>query len=301
MSSPRHGGDGGSSLAAGRDPYIRLKQLGQGSFGRVLLVRDSRDGQLYVLKEVRHQRERGDWGDSADLRFIRTASLTSPHSHSPLSQVDLQQFGAKGKKEALKEVAFLSQLSHPCIIQYKEFYEKAGGGGGGGGPNQQANANGAPMDAKFDSGNKPMMFIVMEHANGGDLDAKIKAQRKMGVPFTERQVVDYLVQILLAMKHIHDRKILHRDIKSENIFLTSDPAHPGTPMCKLGDFGISKHLSSTMAQAQTRIGTPYYLSPEICMNKPYNQKSDVSRRRRGEGRTKWYEQAGLCCELPTHF
>jgi NIMA (never in mitosis gene a)-related kinase len=67
---------------------------------------------------------------------------------------------------------------------------------------------------------------------------------------------------------------VRRDVKSENIFLSIQT--PGAPArLLLGDFGISKHLASTMAQAQTRIGTPYYLSPEICMNKPYNQKSDI--------------------------
>ena len=49
--------------------------------------------------------------------------------------------------------------------------------------------------------------------------------------------------------------------------------HNGT--CKIGDFGISKNLSHTLAQARTRIGTPYYLSPEICMNKPYDSKNDM--------------------------
>jgi len=43
----------------------------------------------------------------------------------------------------------------------------------------------------------------------------------------------------------------------------------------VGDFGISKSMAHTMANAITRIGTPYYLSPEICMNKPYNAKSDM--------------------------
>ena len=73
----------------------------------------------------------------------------------------------------------------------------------------------------------------------------------------------------LALKHMHDRKIIHRDIKSENIFLNRDNT------VKVGDFGISKSLASTLAQARTRIGTPYYLSPEICMDKPYNAKSDM--------------------------
>lgn len=76
-------------------------------------------------------------------------------------------------------------------------------------------------------------------------------------------------QICLALKHMHDRKILHRDIKSQNIFLTIQNT------IKLGDFGIARLLDHTMQKAMTQIGTPYYLSPEICHGRPYDAKSDV--------------------------
>ena len=84
--------------------------------------------------------------------------------------------------------------------------------------------------------------------------------------FTENQVLDWFVQLSLALKHVHDRKILHRDIKSQNVFLTK------SGIVKLGDFGIARVLNSTVELARTCIGTPYYLSPEICENKPYNNK-----------------------------
>lgn len=77
------------------------------------------------------------------------------------------------------------------------------------------------------------------------------------------------VQLCLALKHVHDRKILHRDLKSQNIFLMKNG------MIKLGDFGIARVLKHTTEMARTAIGTPYYLSPEICENQPYNNKSDI--------------------------
>ncbi|XP_044054578.1 serine/threonine-protein kinase Nek1 isoform X2 [Siniperca chuatsi] len=107
----------------------------------------------------------------------------------------------------------------------------------------------------------------MDYCEGGDLFKKINSQK--GVLFSEEQILDWFVQICLALKHVHDRKILHRDIKSQNIFLTKD----GT--VQLGDFGIARVLNSTVELARTCIGTPYYLSPEICENKPYNNKSDI--------------------------
>lgn len=71
------------------------------------------------------------------------------------------------------------------------------------------------------------------------------------------------------MKHVHDRKILHRDLKSQNIFLTK------SNFVKLGDFGIARVLSHTKDIAKTVVGTPYYLSPEIIENRPYSFSSDI--------------------------
>ena len=121
----------------------------------------------------------------------------------------------------------------------------------------------------------------MDYADGGDMYYKIAQQKKLGKPFpyvfiyiyiftySEELVLDWFVQIALALKHVHDRKILHRDLKTQNIFLTSKQE------IKIGDFGISRVLQHTYDCAKTAIGTPYYLSPEICQERPYNQKSDI--------------------------
>jgi NIMA (never in mitosis gene a)-related kinase len=77
------------------------------------------------------------------------------------------------------------------------------------------------------------------------------------------------VQICFAVKYLHDKKILHRDLKLSNIFISSNGD------IKLGDFGIAKVLSNTDEFTKTIVGTPYYLSPEICQKKPYNYKSDI--------------------------
>lgn len=87
--------------------------------------------------------------------------------------------------------------------------------------------------------------------------------------FPEELVLSWFTQICLALKHCHDRKILHRDLKSQNIFLTK------RNIVKLGDFGIARVLSNTKSIAKTVVGTPYYLSPEIIESSPYSFKSDV--------------------------
>ena len=79
----------------------------------------------------------------------------------------------------------------------------------------------------------------------------------------------FQIQICFALKHIHDKKIIDRDLKSQNIFLTKKG------LVKLGDFGVAKNLQNIWKKASTLIGTPYYLSPEIVMSKPYSFKSDI--------------------------
>ncbi|XP_032711360.1 serine/threonine-protein kinase Nek1 isoform X4 [Lontra canadensis] len=185
------------------EKYARLQKIGEGSFGKAILVKSTEDGKQYVIKEI-----------------------------------NISRMSNKEREESRREVAVLANMKHPNIVQYRESFEENGS-----------------------------LYIVMDYCEGGDLFKRINAQK--GILFQEDQILDWFVQICLALKHVHDRKILHRDIKSQNIFLTKD----GT--VQLGDFGIARVLNSTVELARTCIGTPYYLSPEICENKPYNNKSDI--------------------------
>jgi NIMA (never in mitosis gene a)-related kinase 1/4/5 len=125
-------------------------------------------------------------------------------------------------------VQLLKALKHPNIVSYRE---------------------------SFLTGSS--LCIVMDYCSEGDLHAILK--RRRGVALPEDTILDWFVQICLAIKHVHDRKILHRDIKMQNIFVAS------TGLLKLGDFGVSKVLNSTQALAATRVGTPYYLSPGMVL------------------------------------
>ncbi len=109
----------------------------------------------------------------------------------------------------------------------------------------------------------------MEYADGGDLQQLLNRHKDNGTFMDEDEALGYFVQICLGLKHIHDKSIVHRDIKSPNVFLTKDG------LVKLGDFGVAKTLDHTAAMAQTQIGTPYYLSPEIVAGEQYNRKTDV--------------------------
>ena len=110
--------------------------------------------------------------------------------------------------------------------------------------------------------------ILMEYCDGGDLYQYLEKNRKKKIKLKEKIIWQIFIQMLIGLNSIHKKKILHRDIKSQNIFLTKNLD------IKIGDLGVSKKLIQTNF-AKTFIGTPYYLSPEICMEKPYNDKSDV--------------------------
>ena len=97
------------------------------------------------------------------------------------------------------------------------------------------------------------LCIVTEYCEGGDLDQRLKELKKKNIKMEEDQVVEWLIQILIAVQYMHKSRILHRDLKARNIFLKSNKV-------KIGDFGISRILVGTMDVATTFTGTPYVQS-----------------------------------------
>ena len=114
------------------------------------------------------------------------------------------------------------------------------------------------------------MNIVMEYCDGGDLNDFIKDKKDKGKLIEEELIWKIFIKITIGLADIHKINILHRDLKTLNVFLKKS--------CdidiKIGDLGVAKIISKNTL-AKTIIGTPYYLSPEICEEKPYNDKSDV--------------------------
>ncbi len=141
--------------------------------------------------------------------------------------------------EAKNEALILSKLKHKYIVKYYDSFQ--------------------------DNNN---LNIVMEYCEYGDLDSYIKNLKKNNKHLSENQIWKFFIEICTGLSYMHNKKILHRDMKSSNIFLTKNLD------IKIGDLGVAKALKNTL-HAHTFIGTPYYLSPEICEEKPYNEKSDV--------------------------
>ena len=164
-----------------------------------------------------------------------------------IKQINLTGMSAKEIKEAEHEVSVLQTLSggNSFIIGYHEAFTET-----------------------------KKLHIVLDYADGGDLSDYIAKTKRNKNIISEKLVLKWFIQLCSALKYIHGRKILHRDLKTQNIFLASIPNEKHYSI-KLGDFGIAKVLQSTSECANTIIGTPYYLSPELCEDRPYNEKSDV--------------------------
>jgi len=154
---------------------------------------------------------------------------------------ELTCLSAKERGKALQEVTLLRHLAHPHIVEYYD--------------------NFCADDT---------LVIIMQYCEGGDLSSYIKDMATQKMRIREAQIMTYLVQVLQALQYIHQERILHRDLKSSNLFLMERKS-----VIKLGDFGISRVLEDSVAVAHSVVGTPYYMSPEVCESKPYTYKSDV--------------------------
>lgn len=167
--------------------------------------------------------------------------LSSPDERRVVvKQVSIFDMAEAEREQAKQEVILLSCLKHPSIVEYYDSFIQDG-----------------------------HLHIVMEYCQGGDLASAMKEARRRKMYFSEAQVLDWIAQLCLAVQYMHSRLVLHRDLKSQNVFLTADNT------VRLGDFGIARVLEHTFECAKTVVGTPYYMSPEVCENKAYDAKSDL--------------------------
>ncbi|PRP87594.1 NimA-related protein kinase 2 [Planoprotostelium fungivorum] len=153
-----------------------------------------------------------------------------------LKEVQIRYMSQAEREEAVNEVRILASVRHFSVIRYCEsFFE----------------------DDK--------LCIITKFAENGDLHSLLKKRGSALLP--ESTVWSYFIQICIGLEAIHSHRILHRDLKTQNIFLGKDN------IVQIGDLGVAKLLKAGMTK--TQVGTPYYISPEIWKRQPYDAKSDV--------------------------
>ena len=156
-----------------------------------------------------------------------------------LKQISLIGLTQEQKADVKLEAQVLSKIKSKYVVQYYDSFEEDG-----------------------------KLNIIMEYCDSGDLNDFLEKHKQTKHLLSENLVWKIFIKITLGLADIHKLNILHRDLKSLNIFLKKDED------IRVGDLGVAKILNQTYF-AKTFIGTPYYLSPEICEDKKYNDKSDV--------------------------
>ncbi|XP_048955897.1 serine/threonine-protein kinase Nek11 isoform X11 [Canis lupus dingo] len=214
--------------------YVLQQKLGSGSFGTVYLVSD---------KKAKQGEELELWKKAYILLCMEVCfhNLVGEERErrKVLKKISVGELNPNETVQANVEAQLLSKLDHPAIVKfYTSFVEQDN------------------------------FCIITEYCEGRDLDCKIQEYKKAGKTFPESQIIEWFIQLLLGVDYIHERKILHRDLKSKNIFLKNN-------LLKIGDFGVSRLLMGSCDLATTLTGTPHYMSPEALKHQGYNTKSDI--------------------------
>ena len=151
----------------------------------------------------------------------------------------LKKINIKKTKDKENEIKILSNLSHPNLI--KCFY------------------------SYYDSEN---IYIIMDFCEFGDLFSLLQSVKKKKVFVNEDIIWNIAIQALMGLSYLHSKKIIHRDIKLLNLFMTKDKK------IKIGDMGMSTIVEEDEL-INSRVGTPLYIAPELVKKEKYDYKIDI--------------------------
>ncbi|XP_038161291.1 serine/threonine-protein kinase D3-like isoform X1 [Cyprinodon tularosa] len=153
--------------------------------------------------------------------------------------IDKMRFPTKQESQLRNEVAILQNLHHPGIVN---------------------------LDCMFET--PEQVYVVMEKLHG-DMLEMILSSEKSRLP--ERLTKFLVTQILVALRHLHFKNIVHCDLKPENVLLASAEPFPQVKLC---DFGFARIIGEKSFRRSV-VGTPAYLAPEVLRSKGYNRSLDM--------------------------
>ena len=219
--------------------YILKKKIGKGQFSSAVYRGENKvTGAVVAVKEI----EIFDANPDERLSILHEVELLKvrpPPSPTPLPP----PFLSPPPNPCVCGTNLAKQsFDHPNIIKYLE---------------------------SFINEDDKKLYVVMEYAEAGDLKKLIERAATRRAPLAERTIWKVFFQIINGLRYMHSHRILHRDLKPANVFVSSGGK------AKLGDLGLGRELSSSSKQAHTRVGTPYYMSPERISEEGYSLSSDI--------------------------
>ncbi|KAM7476589.1 hypothetical protein LguiB_023832 [Lonicera macranthoides] len=137
-----------------------------------------------------------------------------------------------------KEISILSNICHPNIIRLFEAIQT-----------------------------EDRIFLVLEYCDGGDLAAYLNQRGKV----SEAVAKHFMRQLAAGLQVLNENSLIHRDLKPQNLLLTTNEA---TPLLKIGDFGFARYVTPH-GLADTLCGSPLYMAPEIIQSRKYDSKADL--------------------------
>lgn len=207
--------------------------LGSGQFGIVYGGLHRRTDRAVAIKVV-------VVGVASCVLWVRRAPPSHPpHTRHHPQVIDKLRFPTKQEAQLKNEVAILQNLSHPGVVDLERMFETP-----------------------------ERIFVVMEKLKGDMLEMILSHERGR---LPERTTKFLVAQILAALKHLHEKNIVHCDLKPENVLLSSDEELPQVKLC---DFGFARIIGEKSFRRSV-VGTPAYLAPEVLRNKGYNRSLDM--------------------------
>lgn len=178
---------------------------------------------LQYYEEIRHLGS-GAFGSAVLVRRIKDGRRLVAKK---CSVKDMEE---KQRNMCFEEIALLQKVRHECVAQLVDFV--------------------------WASKDMLSYWIVLKFYPGGDVQTEIDTCRENDLELPMGKVKNWVTQLCMALKHVHKLRIVHRDVKGSNMFIT------GARNIVLGDFGVSKQLSESQQKAMTSVGSPMYMAPE---------------------------------------
>ncbi|CAF2175964.1 hypothetical protein HID58_026696 [Brassica napus] len=175
---------------------------------------------------------------SGSFAVVWLAKHRSSGLEVAIKEIDKKKLNPKVRDSLLKEISILRTIDHPNIIRLHEAIE---------------------------TGDR--IFLVLEYCSGGDLAEYINLHGKVSEPVAKH----FMRQLALGLQALQEKHCIHRDLKPQNLLLSSKEV---TPLLKIGDFGFARSLTPE-AMAETFCGSPLYMAPEIIRNRKYDAKADL--------------------------